>query len=87
MWRIEKRPQFAKQFKNLGSVRQQLVDTALRDLALSEDPAKKGEYKPSLRIWAYELNKSDRILYAVDYSQNVIILLRVCDHKSVYGKD
>ena len=62
----EKRPQFLKQFRNLGYVRQQLVEDALRQLVLSPNPANLGDYKSNLRIWAYELNKSDRILYTID---------------------
>jgi mRNA-degrading endonuclease RelE of RelBE toxin-antitoxin system len=87
MWRADKRPTFLKQYGRLGSARQQKVDSALRELVVAENPADLGEYKSSMKSFAYELSKGDRIIFDVDYSNNMIIFLRVCDHKSVYGRD
>lgn len=87
MWRIDKRPTFLKQYGHLGQVRQQKVDSGLRELATTENPADLGEYKSAMKSFAYVLNKGDRIIFDIDYPNNTIILLRVCDHKSVYGKD
>lgn len=87
MWQIDRRPQFRRQYKLLGGERQKQVDNAILELAYSEDPTKKGEYKAGLRVFAYELGCGDRILYRINYQENTIILARVCDHKSVYGKD
>lgn len=87
MWRLVRKNQFEKQYRLLGSERQKKVDDAILDLANSTNPATKGQYKNSIRVFAYELGRGDRILYDVQYEGNVIVLLRVCDHKSVYGKD
>ena len=87
MWQVDKRPQFRKQYRLLGSERQKRVDAAILDLAYSENPAIKGEFKKILRVFAYELGRGDRIIYTIQYQDNTIVLLRVCDHKSVYGKD
>lgn len=57
------------------------------DLAYSENPSDLGDYKSNLRVWAFELNKDDRLIYTIDYREKIVHLLRVCDHKSVYGKD
>lgn len=87
MWRLDKRPKFVKQYSRLGNERQKYIDNALRELARSENPADLGEFKSSIKVFAYVVNKSDRILFDVDYPNGTIVLLRVCDHKSVYGKD
>lgn len=70
-----------------GGERQKRADYAISDLAHSENPAAKGQYKSSIRVFTYELGRGDRILYDIQYEDNIIVLLRVCDHKSVYGKD
>lgn len=87
MWQIHKSKRFNRQYKNLGSERQKKTDDAILRLAYSENPADEGDYKSNLRVWAYELNKYDRIIYTIDYQEKIIFFLRVCDHKSVYGKD
>ncbi len=87
MWRLDKRPKFVKQYSRLGDERQKYVDSALRELAKAENPADFGEFKSSIKVFAYVVNKSDRILFDIDYPNSTIVLLRVCDHKSVYGRD
>ncbi|MGI0101365.1 MAG: hypothetical protein ACREA7_02080 [Nitrosotalea sp.] len=66
---------------------QKKVDAILEELVKSENPTKLGEYKSSLKIYAYNLDKSNRIIYTVDFSNNTIELRRVGTHKQVYGKD
>jgi mRNA-degrading endonuclease RelE of RelBE toxin-antitoxin system len=87
MWQIVRKNQFEKQYRLLGSERQKKTDDAILDLAYSTNPATKGQYKSSMRAFAYELGRGDRILYDIQYEDNIIVLLRVCDHKSVYVKD
>ncbi len=87
MWQIDQRPQFRKQYKLLGVERQKRVDNAILDLAYSENPASKGDFKKNMRVFAYELGRGDRVIYTIQYEDNTIVLMRVCDHKSVYGRD
>ncbi|MFZ1076325.1 MAG: hypothetical protein WAN47_02715 [Nitrosotalea sp.] len=87
MWQIDQRPQFNRQYKLLGRERQKRIDSAILDLAYSENPSTKGDFKKNMRVFAYELGRGDRIIYTIQYEDNTIVLLRVCDHKSVYGKD
>ncbi|MHB8602377.1 MAG: type II toxin-antitoxin system RelE family toxin [Nitrosotalea sp.] len=87
MWQIDKRPQFSKQYKLLGSERQKKVDAGILDLAYSVNPTEKGEFKKNMRVFAYELGRGDRIIYTVRYEDYTIVLLRVGPHKVVYGKD
>lgn len=64
-----------------------MVDKGLADLTTSENPARIGDYKPSMRIFSYRIGTSHRIIYSIRYNDGIIELLRVCDHKSAYGKD
>jgi len=63
------------------------VDKTIRELSSVANPASIGKYKQHQKFFSYELGKNDRLIYTLDYFHNKIILLRVCDHKSVYGKD
>jgi mRNA-degrading endonuclease RelE of RelBE toxin-antitoxin system len=87
LWAFEKKNKFKKQFKSLSPALKDKVKSALIDLATSEDPRTLGVFKPSMKIYAYELNKSYRILYSVRFEEKVIELIRVGDHKGVYGHD
>ncbi len=86
-WKIIRENTFKKQYKNIGHKRQADVDNAICELSSSVNPADIGRYKQHQKVFAYELGKNDRLIYTLDYFYNKIILLRVCDHKSVYGKD
>ena len=85
-WDFYRRSQFLKQFKRLDLQTRKRVNNALEELANSENPSDLGIYKPDMRIFAYNVGKY-RILFSIRYSENIIELMRVCDHKSVYNKD
>ncbi len=86
-WNTERTPTFRKQYKNIGHKRQHAVDVAVDVLGASENPADLGRYKQNKKLYAYKLSKGDRLLYKIDYNNHKVILYRVCDHKSVYGRD
>ena len=86
-WIIVKESKFRRQYKRLGGPRQARVDLAIRDLSTSDDPAGMGRLKKPLGAFAYNIDKSDRLIYMIDSDLHNLILLRVCDHKSVYGTD
>ncbi|SMH71071.1 type II toxin-antitoxin system RelE family toxin [Candidatus Nitrosotalea okcheonensis] len=87
MWLLAPNKKFIKQYKLLSSDLQKRIDLALDELVRSENPIKLGEYKSSLKVHAYNLDKSNRIIYTVDFSNNTIELRRVGTHKQAYGKD
>jgi mRNA-degrading endonuclease RelE of RelBE toxin-antitoxin system len=60
------------------------VDSALNELTKSENPVMLGKYKQNLRVYAYNLDKSNRIIYTINFADNKIELRRVGDHKKVY---
>jgi len=87
MWEFDRKGKFKKQYKLLGALRQERVKKALLQLADSEKPESLGVYKPSMKVYAYELGHDDRIIYKVNYDRRAIDLVRVGDHKMTYGKD
>ena len=86
-WITERKNIFKKQYKNIGHNRQLDVDKAISELITSDNPAKLGKYKQNKKVFAYEISKSDRLIFTMDYVNKRIVFHRVCDHKSVYGKD
>lgn len=67
------------------------VDNAIRELSEIDRPDSVGIYKKGNLegTWAYELGNSNRILYTINDLNGTkeIILLKVCSHKDVYGKE
>ena len=86
VWTFNRRPGFLRQFRRLDGAVQERINGALRELAGSENPTALGRYKPGMRVFAYNVGKY-RIIFGVKPSQGVIDLIRVCDHKSAYGRD
>lgn len=86
-WEFDRKSKFKKQYKLLGSVRQERVKKALLQLANSEKPELSGVYKPSMKVYAYELGHDDRMIFKIYYDRHLIELIRVGDHKMTYGKD
>ena len=86
-WTTRSEATFDSQFKRIGHERQWLVSEAIGVLTASVDPAVLGKYKKHAGAFAYKIGRSDRPLYRPDRPRNEMVLLRVCDHKSVYGRD
>lgn len=65
------------------------INGAILDLMNSDDPKSLGERKRGRLsdCYAYDLNSESRLLYSVRKEDNhtAVILLRVCNHKKVYG--
>jgi hypothetical protein len=54
-------------------------------MAQADNPLRYGTKKRGLGFWAADVSKSDRLAYAIEGKK--LLLLKVCDHKEVYGKD
>ena len=87
MWELIWSERFIRQYKKLDSKIRQSVDDAITVLATSDSPSALGTYKSGMRTFSYELGRKHRIIYFIQYQAGAIELLRVCDHKSAYGKD
>ena len=79
---------FKKQYKKKEKTKQVAIKEKLKELATSKNPLSLGEKKKNLNFYALDLNYSDRIAYGIESSEpKVIKLIKVCSHKTVYGKD
>jgi addiction module RelE/StbE family toxin len=87
LWNFEYSNKFIKQYKSLSSILQDKVTKALATLESSVNPLELGIYKSSMKAFSYKIDKSYRILYNVRFNDGIIELIRVGDHKQVYGKD
>lgn len=74
----------AKDLENRRRVRE-----AILTLTSSSHPQRLGELKdtPDGRVFVYDIGRKYRMSYCVSYSAKIIQLIRVCDHKTVYGRD
>ena len=87
VWAFAIESSFKKQYRRLDVGTRKKVDDAMHDLQRSENPALLGRYKQGMRVFSYDVGRKYRIIYNVNWDSNVIELLRVCDHKSAYGRD
>lgn len=91
-WTFEWSDTFKKLYKDKDNSIKPRVDEKLKELAVS-DPLKFGKRKKGLKYsnnaYAVKVNKSNRIVYEplVRDGKKIIRLLKVCDHKTVYGHD
>ena len=53
------------------------VDSAVDELASLDDPEKRGAYKGNLRVFAYEMGRSYRIIYFADRDRRDRAVARV----------
>ena len=86
-WVPNRRAMFIKQFGRLDPEIRQRAENAVLEMLASENPARLGKYKQSMRVFSYELGRKYRIIYNVNWDNNTVEFLRICDYKSVYGTD
>lgn len=84
-WIPDRRPAFIKQFGRLDSTIRRKAENAILEILTSENPARLGRYKRGKRVFSYDLGRKCRIIYNVNWADNTIEFLRICDHKSSYG--
>ena len=91
-WTFEWSDTFKKLYKNKDNSIKPLVTKKLKELAVN-DPFTFGKRKKGLKYssnaYGIKVNKSHRIVYEllVQDGKKIIRLLKVCDHKTVYGHD
>ncbi len=92
VWEFEWSDTFKKLYKSKdNSVKPKVVEK-LKELA-TNDPFKFGKRKKNLKYsnnaYAIKVDKSNRIVYELitQNGKKIIKLLKVCDHKTVYGHD
>lgn len=89
VWDVEEPENFEKEFKRLGSDVKKAYLARVSDLVHSKDPRALGVLKVTKYGPAYviRLNDSFRLVYTVDFPNHVILIVKIGDHKQVYGKD
>jgi mRNA-degrading endonuclease RelE of RelBE toxin-antitoxin system len=89
VWDIEEPENFEKEFKRLGIEVRKAYFSRVSDLVASKDPRAFGILKITKYGPAYvvRLNDSFRLLYTVDFTNRLIQIVKIGDHKQVYGKD
>ena len=87
MWSFDTTDKYENEYAGLSSDLQKMVDDALANLSSAEYPQRLGQFKKSFRVFAYRVSDNCRIIYNVKYDNKIIELIRVGDHKAVYGKD
>lgn len=88
-WAFDATPTFKNGYDAKDSENQHRVDEALSMLGKSKFPNRLGEIKstPDGRVCVYDIGLKYRMSYRVSFPNRTIQLIRVCDHKTVYGKD
>jgi len=86
-WKINEPSDIRKTFRKLGKSEKNQYRTAIRTLAESEDPKVHGNYKNNLGCFTYNITKSFRITFDIDYENRIINIIKIGDHKQIYGKD
>ena len=83
--------EFCRAVDRLSGEIKKRARAAIRDLVDARDPGALGVRKgvnkkgPKCAVYAYEINRSYRILYCI--GGNYLRFILVGDHKVVYGKD
>ena len=84
-WTIVRTGTFKRLYKAKTDKQKNKTKEIIRSLALSNNPLRLGEKKKNLGFWAIDLSHDDRLAYTIDGKE--LYLLKVCDHKEVYGRD
>jgi len=87
VWGFDVKAKFKRQYKSLDSQTQKRTDKIVGELRYSENPALLGECKPDMRVFAFDMGRKYRIICSIGWGSSTAELLRVCDHKSAYGRD
>lgn len=88
-WGLDIAPTFERGYRSKDKVNRQRVDQVLEELVKGQDPETLGIAKntPDGRVIVYEIGRKYRLSYRVNRAFHEIDLIRVCDHKAVYGRD
>lgn len=89
LWSFDVTSTFDVGYASKDKKNQLRVDDALVTLSSSKQPQRLGDLKntPDGYVLVYEIGRKYRLSYRVEYISRTIQLVRVCDHKTVYGKD
>jgi Txe/YoeB family toxin of Txe-Axe toxin-antitoxin module len=84
-WELVWTPTFTSLYRSKDNKLKQRTKDLIDLLAQAQNPLRYGEKLINLGYYAARISKGDRLGYTVEGKK--IILLKVCDHKVVEGKD
>jgi len=84
-WEIVRTDTFKQLYAAKDEFLKRKTKEVIDQLAQEANPLRLGEKKKPLDFWATDLTRSDRLAYFV--LGNKLVLLKVCSHKEVYGRD
>ena len=89
-WKIQATKGFSKYLKSLSAEELKRFKELVKSLENTQDPKTLGELKGNKkygRCFVADVSSSCRLAYRINVSERTILLVRVGDHKEVYGKD
>lgn len=90
-WKIQREEKFSKYLKGLGNTVLENLYAIVKDLENAEDPRKLGipqkQTKKHGICYAVHLTSSYTLAYRVYFTEKIVQLVVVGDHKLLYGKD
>ncbi|MDF2738499.1 MAG: hypothetical protein K0S93_2360 [Nitrososphaeraceae archaeon] len=89
LWNFSKPSDFQDQVFALPTDFRKVLGRKMNELAYSEFPNKIGDKKITKygEIFTIDVNDSYRLAFSVDFLTKTITIIRLGDHKEVYGKD
>jgi mRNA-degrading endonuclease YafQ of YafQ-DinJ toxin-antitoxin module len=54
-------------------------------IAITKNPLTLGSKKKNLDFWAADIAPDVRLAYNVDFQDRMVLLVKVCSHKELYG--
>lgn len=89
LWNFSKPLDFKDQVSFLPLDLRKVLTQKMNDLAYSKYPNRIGEKKMTKygEAFTIDINDSYRLAYSVNFITKTITIIRLGDHKEVYGKD
>jgi hypothetical protein len=84
-WDIVRTDTFKSLYRSKTEVLKKRIKNLIDDLAQADNPLWLGKKKGALGFYAADVSRSDRLAYVLEGKR--LLLLKVCDHKEVYGRD
>jgi hypothetical protein len=85
-WEIIRTKTFLDLFRSKDAIIKKKTAELIDTLALADQPWRFGEKKHG-DFLAADFTKGDRLAFTVNGAEKRVYLLKVCDHKEIYGKD
>jgi Txe/YoeB family toxin of Txe-Axe toxin-antitoxin module len=83
-WELVRTDTFLSLYRSKNEGLKKKIKILIDRMAQSENPYEYGNKKRNLGFWAADISRSERLAFTLE--GNKLLLLKVCDHKDVYGR-